>query len=128
MAGSEPSGFKCKTYLLKPPLPPLETAAFTLTLQLSAASTKSYIKAIYWLLFHYLSYLKPANWRETGLNIKLAVNSRKPSQQAERDSQQAERDSRGKMALGIKKGRNHNVVTLLYLLLIYLLRGKSRTE
>lgn len=81
MAGSEPYEFKCKTCLLKPPLPsnaPLETTALTLTLQLSAASTKSYTKAIYLLLLHYLSYLKPGDQREIGLNVKSAVSSRKP--------------------------------------------------
>lgn len=52
-------------------------------MQLSDASTKSYIKAIYLLLLHYLSYLKPADCREIGLNVKSAVSSGKPSQQAE---------------------------------------------
>ena len=110
LAGSEPCELKCKTCLLKPPLPrnaPLETTALTLTLQLSAASTKSYVKGIYLLLLHYLS-LKPAGRKEIRLNVKSAVSSIKPSQQAE--GQQNFRVpgwlSGGKLALGLRKRRN----------------------
>lgn len=47
---------------------PFKQRRFSLTQQLSAASTKSYMKAIYLLLLHYLPYLEPADQREMGLN------------------------------------------------------------
>lgn len=105
---------------------PLETTALTLTLQLGAASTKSYIKAIYLLLLHYLSYLKPANWREIGLNVKSAVSSRKPP--ASRGTAELRVPgwlSGGKLALGLKKRKNHEFVTILYLSLLCLLWGRE---
>lgn len=58
MAGLEPCELKCKTCLLK--LGTLQTTVLTLTQQLSAASTKSYMKAIY-LLFASLSPLLRAS-------------------------------------------------------------------